>query len=105
MKNTFFKSLVIAFLLLLNSNLSAQIIKTTSPKRPKQQTDVLRLAIPAIPVVRIAYIGLGMRGSDAVERMTHIQGVEIVALCDMLEDRTKFIFALNHNYRATIGNQ
>ena len=89
MKNTFFKSFVIAFLLLLNSNLSAQIIKTTSPKRPKQQTDVLRLAIPAIPVVRIAYIGLGMRGSDAVERMTHIQGVEIVALCDMLEDRTK----------------
>jgi len=28
------------------------------------------MAAPAIPIVRIAFIGLGMRGSDAVERMT-----------------------------------
>jgi len=67
----------------------SQMIKTKTPPRPKGQTDVLRLTAPALPVVRVAFIGLGMRGSDAVVRMTNIKGVEIVALCDMLEDRTK----------------
>nr|WP_245712087.1 Gfo/Idh/MocA family oxidoreductase [Flavobacterium gillisiae] len=67
----------------------AQMIKTPTPKRAKGQTDVLRLAIAPIPTVRVAFIGLGMRGPGAVERMTHIPGVEIVALCDMLEDRTQ----------------
>jgi predicted dehydrogenase len=65
------------------------MIKTVAPIRPKGQTDVLRLATAPLPTVRVAYIGLGMRGSGAVERMTHIKGVEIVAVCDMLEDRTK----------------
>lgn len=74
---------------LVFAEVSAQMIKTPSPKRPKGQTDVLRLATTPIANVRIAFIGLGMRGPGAVERMTHIPGVEIVALCDMLEDRTK----------------
>ena len=30
----------------------------------------------------IVFIGLGMRGSTAVERFTQLDGVEIVALCD-----------------------
>ncbi|WP_246074224.1 Gfo/Idh/MocA family protein [Flavobacterium daemonense] len=68
---------------------TAQMIKTPTPKRPKGQTDVLRMACAPIPTVRVAFIGLGMRGPGAVERMTHIPGVEIVALCDMLEERTK----------------
>ncbi|MFC5683103.1 Gfo/Idh/MocA family protein [Flavobacterium sp. MAHUQ-51] len=74
---------------LVFAEVSAQMIKTPSPKRPKGQTDVLRLATTPIANVRIAFVGLGMRGPGAVERMTHIPGVEIVALCDMLEDRTK----------------
>ena len=64
---------------------SAQTIKTKTPKRPKGQQDVLRLACNPIPVVRVAVIGLGMRGSEAVSRLTYIDGVEIVALCDMVE--------------------
>jgi predicted dehydrogenase len=67
---------------------SAQMINTDTPKRAKGQTDVLRMACTPIPTVRVAFIGLGMRGPGAVERMTHIPGVEVVALCDMLEDRT-----------------
>lgn len=39
-------------------------------------------AAPKIDRVRIGFIGLGMRGPGAVERMSHIEGVEIVALCD-----------------------
>lgn len=89
MKTSIFKLLVLSCLFLGWANSSAQMIKTKAPKRAKGQTDVLRLATAPLPTVRVAFIGLGMRGPGAVERMTHIPGVEIVALCDMTEDRTK----------------
>jgi predicted dehydrogenase len=89
MKTSIFKLLLISFLFLGWANVSAQMIKTPAPARAKGQKDVLRLATAPIPTVRIAFIGLGMRGPGAVERMTHIPGVEIVALCDMLETNTK----------------
>ena len=89
MKTSIFKLLLISFLFLGWATASAQMIKTKTPKRAKGQTDVLRLATAPIPTVRVAFIGLGMRGPGAVERMTHIPGVEIVALCDMLETNTK----------------
>ena len=37
---------------------------------------------PKIPTVRVGFVGLGMRGPGAVKRMTHIEGVEIAAICD-----------------------
>ena len=46
-------------------------------------------AAPALPVVRIGVIGLGDRGSDAVQRLTYIEGVEIKALCDKREVAVK----------------
>src|ERR1035437_7268550 len=42
-------------------------------------------AAPAIPVVRVGIIGLGDRGSDAVERLSYIEGVEIKSLGDKRE--------------------
>jgi predicted dehydrogenase len=89
MKTSIFKLLVLFCLFLGWNYSSAQMIKTKAPNRAKGQTDVLRLTTAPIPTVRIAFIGLGMRGPGAVERMTHIPGVEIVALCDMLETNTK----------------
>jgi len=44
-------------------------------------------AAPKLEVVRVGIVGLGMRGSDAVERLSDIEGVEIVALCDKYPDR------------------
>lgn len=44
-------------------------------------------AAPKIETVRIGIIGLGMRGSDAVERLSYIEGADIVALCDKYPDR------------------
>lgn len=44
-------------------------------------------AAPKLDVVRIGIVGLGMRGSDAVERLAYIEGVEITALCDKYADR------------------
>ncbi len=46
-------------------------------------------AAPKIETVRIGIIGLGMRGPGAVERMSLIDGVEIVALCDKDPDRVR----------------
>ena len=44
-------------------------------------------AAPKIDKVRVAVIGLGMRGPGAVDRLSYIDGVEIVALCDKHADR------------------
>jgi predicted dehydrogenase len=81
--------------LLFTGNISAKqpkgkdrVIKTSVPTRPKGQTDVLQLTADPLPTVRVAFIGLGMRGPGAVERMTHIDGVEIVALCDVEQKNT-----------------
>ncbi|WP_029906948.1 Gfo/Idh/MocA family protein [Prevotella sp. 10(H)] len=67
----------------------SSVIKTTVPERPAGQTDVLELRTDPLPVVRVAFIGLGMRGPGAVERMTHIEGVEVVALCDVEQKNTE----------------
>ncbi|NGM62829.1 Gfo/Idh/MocA family oxidoreductase [Sphingobacterium sp. SGG-5] len=42
---------------------------------------------PKLDKVRVAIVGLGNRGSGAVDRYTYIEGAEIVALCDRHEDR------------------
>jgi Oxidoreductase family, NAD-binding Rossmann fold len=52
--------------------------------RDKGQTDVIELRCKPIDTVRMAIIGLGMRGSDAVHRYSFIEGVKIVALCDVV---------------------
>jgi len=44
-------------------------------------------AAPKLDKVRIGIVGLGMRGPGAVERMSFIEGVEIIALCDQYPDR------------------
>lgn len=70
-----------------------RVIRTPVPERASGQTDVLELKADPIPVVRVAFIGLGMRGPGAVNRMTHIPGVEIVALCDVVEENVKKVNA------------
>jgi predicted dehydrogenase len=64
-------------------------ITVKEPARPAGQSDVLALRCDPIPTVKVAFIGLGMRGPNAVLRMTHIPGVEIVALCDVLQENTQ----------------
>ena len=46
-------------------------------------------AAPKIDKVRVAVIGLGMRGPGAVERLSFIEGCEIVALCDKHPERVE----------------
>ena len=59
------------------------IIRTEVPERPAGQEDMLGFAAPALETVRIGFVGLGMRGPGAVERMSQIEGTDIVALCDV----------------------
>src|SRR6478672_5118634 len=48
-------------------------------------------AAPRLETVRIGFIGLGNRGPGAVERMRHIEGVDIKALCDLRPDKVNAV--------------
>ncbi len=55
----------------------------------KQKFNMSGYAAPALPTVRVGIIGLGDRGSEAVQRLSYIEGVEIKALCDKREAGVK----------------
>jgi predicted dehydrogenase len=55
--------------------------------RPGQAFNMCGYAAPKLESVRIGFIGLGQRGPGAVVRMSHIEGVEIKALCDLRPER------------------
>lgn len=44
-------------------------------------------AAPPMNKVRVGIIGLGMRGIGAVQRLSKIRDVDIVALCDLIDER------------------
>lgn len=64
-------------------------IVVDTPERPAGQESALGLTAPKLKVVRVAFVGLGMRGPGAVERFTYIPGVQIVALCDYEQKRAE----------------
>lgn len=79
-------TILILFTLLSCSDKSG-IIQLPEPQRDKGVTDVLELRSDPIDTVRIAFIGLGMRGEGAVYRYTFLEGVKVVALCDVIPDK------------------
>ena len=84
-------SLLTAWLLVLIS-INAQpvnMIMTPVPERQAGQRDVLRLTAPPMKVVRVGFVGLGMRGPGAVERFAQIEGTDIKGLCDVEPDRVE----------------
>ena len=60
-----------------------QFIKDSAVNNNPQQFNMCGYAAPKLDKVRIGFVGIGDRGSGAVQRMTFIDGVEIVALCDI----------------------
>ena len=56
------------------------------PARVAGQESMLGFAAEPIPVVRVGFVGIGMRGSAAVQRFTHLQGVEVKGLCDLVQE-------------------
>lgn len=79
------------------SNLAA--ILESAKKSHSQKFNMSGYAAPALPVIRIGVIGLGDRGSGAVERLSYIEGVEIKALCDLRQ----VAVAGSQKYLASIG--
>lgn len=70
-------------------NLKTQVVRFATPPRMAGQTSVLQLRCDPIPIVHIAFVGLGMRGSEALRRFMYQEGVEVVALCDINKDFVK----------------
>ena len=61
------------------------------PQRQEGQKSVLQFTVDPIENVRIGFIGLGMRGYDAVDRITYIDGITVTALCDIVPDRVESV--------------
>jgi len=79
--------LIAGFLLSCNNN--QQMITFPVPPRAPGTTDVLELRCEPIDTVRIAFVGLGMRGSGAVHRYTFLEGIKVVALCDVVPENVE----------------
>jgi hypothetical protein len=56
---------------------------SAEPPRSAGQTDVLALRCEPVDTVRVAFVGLGMRGSEAVRRFMNLEGIDVKALCDL----------------------
>ncbi|MDD4776710.1 MAG: Gfo/Idh/MocA family oxidoreductase [Fermentimonas sp.] len=55
-------------------------------KKHPQRFNMCGYAAPKLETVRVGFIGVGSRGSAAVERVSRIDGVKIVAICDELPE-------------------
>lgn len=80
-----------------------QMVKFEAPERPVGQENVLQLRCDPIPTVRVAFIGLGSRGLEAVRRFMYLEGIEVVAICDINKDfvaKTQELLAENNKPKA-----
>ncbi len=95
-RKKFLKSITLGGMAASGISAFAKVKNRLSPEEPgdygttaqkEQHFNMCGFAAPKIETVRIGIIGLGQRGSEAVERLSYIDGVEIVALCDKYPDR------------------
>lgn len=71
-----------------HNNLGALEVFETHP-RPAGQEDAIEMRCDPIDTVRIAIIGVGMRGTGAVHRYSFIEGAKIMALCDLVPENVE----------------
>jgi predicted dehydrogenase len=71
------------------STIGTETNRSKGEGKHSQRFNMSGYAAPKLDKVRIGFVGLGMRGPGAVERMSHIEGVEIAALCDQYTDRVE----------------
>ena len=63
------------------------VITLEAPARAAGQESALGLKCDPIENVRVGFVGIGGRGSWAVQRYTYLEGVTVVALCDLTQDK------------------
>ena len=75
----------------------------------KSNNTKLDFCCEPIECVRIGFVGLGVRAKRAVHRMMHIDGCEVVALCDLVQENideaTEIITANGHCAPATFTGE
>ncbi|MCM1176942.1 MAG: Gfo/Idh/MocA family oxidoreductase [Clostridium sp.] len=86
MKNTVI-SIIAILMLSCSCSRTVKPISVDVPARPAGQESVIGLTAAPIDTVRVGFIGLGMRGTGAVDRYLYMPGVRISALCDVEHDR------------------
>lgn len=79
--------LLITVVLLVAACNNSRPIKVPVPARPAGQENVLGLTCDPLETVRIGVVGLGMRGEDAVVRLSYVPGAVVTALCDIVPER------------------
>jgi len=68
---------------------TGSVIELPVPVRPADQQDMIQFAAEPIADVGIGVVGLGMRGSSAVERLSFVPGCHVAAVCDLLPERAE----------------
>ena len=66
-----------------------KIIRTPVPPRPAGQEDMIQFRADPIENVGIGIVGVGDRGSGAVDRLTYVPGCHVAAVCDIEPDRVQ----------------
>ncbi len=64
-------------------------IRQQATQSHTQQFNMCGYAAPPLETVRIGFVGVGNRGSAAVERMSYIEGVSIQAIADVRSDKAE----------------
>lgn len=62
------------------------MIHFAEPERAEGQSSMLGFAAEPLDTVRVGVIGMGMRGKGPLKRMSYIDGVRIVAICDLHQE-------------------
>ena len=65
------------------------VIYLDEPERSPSQQSMLEFRAEPLEIVRVGFVGLGMRGPDAVDRFSRIEGVAINGLCDKYAERAE----------------
>ena len=79
----------VLFLAACGGQKTGGVIELPVPQRPAGQQDMIQFAAEPIADVGIGVVGLGMRGSDAVERLSFVPGCHVAAVCDLLPERAE----------------
>ncbi len=85
----FFMLMAASLLVLASCVQQSGVIKVDVPVRPAGQESALGMTADPIDVVRVGFVGLGMRGYSAVDRFVHVPDSKIAALCDVEADRVE----------------
>ena len=72
------------------SSLSAAFVKDSIAESLRggiKDETMMEFKAPPMSAVRVGYVGVGLQGTSHVENLLKIEGVEIRAVCDIIEDR------------------